>query len=552
MFKLVICDDEGKTTIVPLIRDEISIGRKEGNTIRLTDRNVSRQHARLLRSGDSAFLITDLKSRNGTKINGEPVVDDKARKVVPGDQIYIGDYNLSIRTDVSAGVPMGRQMDPGDTAGIGKVTPHARLVMVAGPEAGAEYDLTVNLYVIGRSDEANLRIDDPSISRAHARLDGDDQQWTISDLDSINGIVVNGNRRDDYLLKSGDVIELGIVRLRFVAPGEPYEFTPVDTAAASAPPQKAKSNRLFLILAGLAVLAAAAIVIAVLIGRSTDETTVPSGAVGDAPKSFEELVEAGKDQMQAEAWAEAARLFAQAQQLRPDDARLRELKNTAIAEMEAQTALVAALAAEQAQNWREAVDNLAKIPRSSRYYDAEQVRKMTAALCERLVADGAAKIEKGEDLAGAEKIIEEIGLIPEASDECRSDREALVMQLSHRREPVREDEDEASVGGVAPPSGGGPAVKPTNPPKGYKPPKEKLPPNPYDNPYTSEIETKPKQAAAPTEKPAAPPASEKPAAPPAPGKPAGATPPPAPPAGQLDDSEAPPSKGKSKMTWDTP
>ena len=39
MFKLVIQDDEGKTTVVPLIRDEITIGRKEGNTIRLTERN---------------------------------------------------------------------------------------------------------------------------------------------------------------------------------------------------------------------------------------------------------------------------------------------------------------------------------------------------------------------------------------------------------------------------------------------------------------------------------------------------------------------------------
>jgi len=537
MFKLVICDDEGKTTIVPLIRDEISIGRKEGNTIRLTDRNVSRQHARLQRSGDDgAFLITDLKSRNGTKINGEPVVDDKARKVVPGDQIYIGDYNLSIRTDVSAGVPMGRQMDPGDTAGIGKVTPHARLVMVAGPDAGMEYDLLVNLYVIGRSEEANLRIDDPSISRAHARIDGDEQSWTISDLDSINGIVINGTRRDDYLLKSGDVIELGIVKLRFVAPGEPFEYTPMDATIASAPPRKAKSNRLFLILAAFAVLAAVAIVIAIVLGRSGGEEASASGDVGTAPKSFDEFVEAGKDQMQAEAWGEAARLFAQAQQLKPDDAGVRELKNTAIAEAEAQTALVAALAAEQAKNWREAVEELAKIPRSSRYYDAEQVRKMSAALCQELVARGAGLIEKGDDLAAAEKVIEEIGVITEASDECRSDREALVTQLAKRREPAR---DGVSPGEAVPASDGSNFIKPTSPPKGWKPPKEKLPTNPYDNPYL-DADEKPSKPAAP---------------PPAPAdKPAAAPPPAAPPAGgQALDEEAPPSaKGKSKMTWDTP
>src|SRR3974390_2444749 len=47
MWKLVIEDDEGKRTVVPLTRDQYSIGRKEGNTIRLTERNVSREHARI-------------------------------------------------------------------------------------------------------------------------------------------------------------------------------------------------------------------------------------------------------------------------------------------------------------------------------------------------------------------------------------------------------------------------------------------------------------------------------------------------------------------------
>ena len=49
MWKLVIEDDEGKRTLVPLTRDQYSVGRKEGNTIRLTERNVSREHARLFK-----------------------------------------------------------------------------------------------------------------------------------------------------------------------------------------------------------------------------------------------------------------------------------------------------------------------------------------------------------------------------------------------------------------------------------------------------------------------------------------------------------------------
>ena len=36
MLKLVIADDEGKQTVVPMVREEITIGRMEGNTIRLT------------------------------------------------------------------------------------------------------------------------------------------------------------------------------------------------------------------------------------------------------------------------------------------------------------------------------------------------------------------------------------------------------------------------------------------------------------------------------------------------------------------------------------
>src|ERR1700730_4091715 len=76
MWKLVIEDDEGKRTVVPLTRDQYSIGRKDGNTIRLTERNVSREHARLYRRNGVAsadrppFVIEDLTSYNGVFING--------------------------------------------------------------------------------------------------------------------------------------------------------------------------------------------------------------------------------------------------------------------------------------------------------------------------------------------------------------------------------------------------------------------------------------------------------------------------------------------------
>src|SRR5580700_11268777 len=92
--KLIIEDDEGRKTVVPFVREEITIGRLEGNTIRLTERNVSRRHARLLRH-NGTVLVEDLGSYNGIRINGEKI--QGRAQVHDGDLIQIGDYDLAIQ-----------------------------------------------------------------------------------------------------------------------------------------------------------------------------------------------------------------------------------------------------------------------------------------------------------------------------------------------------------------------------------------------------------------------------------------------------------------------
>src|SRR6476620_3302061 len=96
MFKLVIQDDEGKTTVVPLIRDEITIGRKEGNTIRLTERNVSRRHARILRNNGEVH-IEDLGSYNGIRVNNARIAERVSLRV--SDKVQIGDYKLYLKAE---------------------------------------------------------------------------------------------------------------------------------------------------------------------------------------------------------------------------------------------------------------------------------------------------------------------------------------------------------------------------------------------------------------------------------------------------------------------
>ena len=90
--RLIIEDVEGATTIVPLAEQEVTIGRKGGNTIQLTEQNVSRNHARLsLVEGN--WQITDLSSYNGVLVNGAPLVGETV-VLQEGDLIQIGDPQI--------------------------------------------------------------------------------------------------------------------------------------------------------------------------------------------------------------------------------------------------------------------------------------------------------------------------------------------------------------------------------------------------------------------------------------------------------------------------
>jgi hypothetical protein len=98
--KLVIEDDEGHRREVPLDRDEITIGRREDNLVQLPERNVSRRHARLT-CQEGAVVLEDLRSANGTRVNGVRITGP-----VPlgdGDLVRIGDYGVALRPD---GVPL--------------------------------------------------------------------------------------------------------------------------------------------------------------------------------------------------------------------------------------------------------------------------------------------------------------------------------------------------------------------------------------------------------------------------------------------------------------
>lgn len=218
-FRLLIKTDEGETREEALESEEISIGRTSDNTIQLDERNVSRAHARL-RKVNGSYRLEDLDSYNGIKINGSKLREPKLLE--PGDRLLIGDFVVSFLSgDAVADELTAQVRDPDALAQEKFATESAkdlppRLIVLAGPRVGSELPLPEGRSIIGRGEEAAVWVNDTSMSREHAAIDGRGDTFEIRDLGSSNGVLVNGAAQRKVKLQAGDVIELGNVRLKFV------------------------------------------------------------------------------------------------------------------------------------------------------------------------------------------------------------------------------------------------------------------------------------------------------------------------------------------------
>jgi len=97
---------------------------------------------------------------------------------------------------------------------IGKLVPGSgetapRLVVLLGHEPGRRYNLTNPVFVVGRSEDCDIQVDDTKVSRRHVRIQHLEGAWVIEDLASRNGTMVNGEVLDGPTpLKIGDRIQL--------------------------------------------------------------------------------------------------------------------------------------------------------------------------------------------------------------------------------------------------------------------------------------------------------------------------------------------------------
>jgi len=189
----------------PIEDGPLTIGADPLNDIVLPEQGVSDFHAQLALAPEGTSLL-DLKTADGTAVNGQPV---RRRALRDGDTIRIADTEFRFH-DGPASEAAAR--DAGDAT---RVTSGPRLMTRAGPVIHPVYPIQSVPLIAGRGRRADIQINDDSASRQHAKIELTPEGIVISDMNSMNGVVVNGKKVARAVLKPGDIIRLGVAEFEF-------------------------------------------------------------------------------------------------------------------------------------------------------------------------------------------------------------------------------------------------------------------------------------------------------------------------------------------------
>jgi pilus assembly protein CpaF len=109
MLNVVLSEKGGSSKRLEFDKGEITIGRIQGNDIVLAKGNVSKHHTRIVLK-DGKVIIVDLKSTNGTYVNGKKIAAPQVIK--PTDKVYIGDYILNVDGNGAGGRVSDEEEEP--------------------------------------------------------------------------------------------------------------------------------------------------------------------------------------------------------------------------------------------------------------------------------------------------------------------------------------------------------------------------------------------------------------------------------------------------------
>jgi len=212
--------------------DQVTIGRKGADMV-VRDRAISRAHCRL-EYRDGSWRVVDLGSKNGVFVNGQKVEDQELHHL---DEIGIGQtLVLFSESGPSEEDGMREQREEGpavsddtrvDETNREKVAelPSDRkffLEFMGGDRKGRSIEFDKGRMILGRGEEADVRIDDEQVSRKHASIEVySREQIYIADLASQNGTWLNGMKIRNTRLMYGDLVRVGNTVLKFIIQDTP-------------------------------------------------------------------------------------------------------------------------------------------------------------------------------------------------------------------------------------------------------------------------------------------------------------------------------------------
>jgi len=243
---------KGGTQSFLLDRDQVLIGRDVEADIHLDEQNISRRHCIVRRQPDG-YVIEKMSRVSPLLVNGVEVAQ---ARLYTGDQIQVGPHFLVFVSDRAVDAKPADLPDedrtimyaePADMPDDDRTIFDAELLhhevgarLVADDPSGRteSFPLLKKRTMVGRSAEADVHLDDPSVSRNHCAVErGEDGYYAIR-LSSVSPVLVNHEEIERRRLYTGDQIQLGAKVLSFLSdsPEDAWDFAETVIIKKSGPP----------------------------------------------------------------------------------------------------------------------------------------------------------------------------------------------------------------------------------------------------------------------------------------------------------------------------
>jgi hypothetical protein len=216
--------------VYDLNQASIRVGREEDMDILIDNPSVSRRQTEMRKEGDG-WVVEDLGSSNGTFLHGQKI--DGAQPIVAGDEIGFGKFSVVFDKVVGDEPAVAGQSHSQPAMGGVEGTMHiqahevkellkdserkrrAHVAWESGGQRGTHYLSESPAALFGTDALCDVRV--PKAPKHHILVINRDNGCEVRNLNNWSKMKVNGSAQNPATLKDGDVVQVGGLKLTFVA-----------------------------------------------------------------------------------------------------------------------------------------------------------------------------------------------------------------------------------------------------------------------------------------------------------------------------------------------